>query len=217
MFDGPIAAVATEAGADPGASHVSKRPGHLLARARASWTEPAPGRSKSDDELLASWWDSVSLAKIAERLQRSPKAVYQRAKKLGLTDSESMAKLSSVAREMGVDVQTLRKLLRAAAVPTKRAKRDPSDKRRRNRSRGRYSHRLVERDEALRVVEEWVRADHGESLHAAALRLGRNEHWLKRRLVEAEVYVAKNRHGYAASVIDAAVLAWDAARGKVQP
>lgn len=162
---------------------------------------------QSDDELLAFWWNDTLLATIAKRLERTPKACYQRGKSLGLCSRQDvMGAVSTVAAEMGVDKNTLRRVLSAAAVPTKRAKRDPSGRTRSGRKKTTFSHRLVDRDEARAAVEAWLARD--ETRHAAAVRLGQTEGWLKTRLVAAGVYVPTYGHRYPAEVISAAVAAY---------
>lgn len=184
---------------------------HLPARHRASWTEAPLGRMQSDEELLTFWWHDVTLETIAKRLDRTPKAVYERAGRLGLFTCEAIKTVTAVAAEMGVDRKTLRRILAAAEVPTKRSKRDPFQKktRRKRRQKKKHSRRFVDRDEARAAVAVW---SVGETMTAAAARLGHLPGWLKLRLVAAGVYVASLRHHYSEAIITAAIEAYEPRR-----
>ncbi len=181
-------------GASPGVTQGDRRgPTSREGVKRRAWTD-------RDLELLAWWWGNLSLQSIAQRLGRSPKGVFQRASKLRLNARRAMGTISEVADAMGVDRDTLRRILKSAAVPTRAAPRDPSYK---GASRGRgFRQRLVDRDEARLAVEGYLA---GETLLAAARRLGTNDNWLKRRLVAAGVHVAVYGHRYSDETIQAAI------------
>lgn len=146
-----------------------------------------------DDLRLTLWWGTAHLNVLAKRLSRTPSAVYQRGVILGLTARNRDAKsLHALAREFGVCPGTLKAILDRAGVRKTNTTVDP-------RAR-------AEKFVSLRYNPEKARAafEHHLSTETAtgyATRMGRDDGWIRRRLVKAGLWEGK-RHRYLTSTLD---------------
>lgn len=146
-----------------------------------------------EQRWLVYWWGAKTAAYIARKLGRTECGVRQKARKLGL-DSQ-LVRLSALAREFGVDRDSLRAVLKKAGVVGLLMQ----DQRRRGK---RYCQRVAyNRDDAREAFEAWHSR---ETLRAAAIRLDKNTHWLKRRLVATGAFRATWGHRYTGAEIEAA-------------
>ena len=156
-----------------------------LARARTRWTI-------EDDRALAHEWGSANIDVMARRFGRTPLAIFTRASSLGLYRRECWATLEEVAKESGFDRERVARILRWKRVRVMR-----------NMGKGTAGKRtVIDRDEALEAVEAWCQT---ETARMAADARGKSYAWLKRRLVQAGIFVPSYGHRYQAGEIDVAV------------
>ena len=147
----------------------------------------------ADQQWLVYWWGAKTAADIARRLGRTEGGVRQKARKLGL-DSQ-LVRLSALAREFGIDRDSLRALLKRAGVVALPMK----DQRRTGK---RYCQRIAyNRDDAREAFEVWHSR---ETVCAAAIRLGKDKHWLKRRLIVTGAFRETWGQRYTTAEIEAA-------------
>lgn len=147
----------------------------------------------NDQQWLVYWWGAKTAAYIARKLGRTEGGVRQKARKLGL-DSQ-LVRLSALAREFGVDRDSLRAVLKKAGVVGLPMK----DQRQKG---ARYCQRVAyNRDDAREAFEAWHSR---ETLFAATMRLGKDKHWLKRRLIVTGAFRKTWGHRYTTAEIEAA-------------
>lgn len=126
--------------------------------------------SEHDDRALRWMWESSTLAEVAKKLGRTPQAVYQRAKilGLGLGCPRGLEYLSHAAARVGYSVLSLRRILKWARVPLRRGNVNPSAKRR-GTGRHNYVTWIVDPERVNEAVERWCAH---ETLHEAGQRTG---------------------------------------------
>lgn len=135
--------------------------------------------TSDEDKWLRWWWGSATIAKIAERLNRTPNGIYQRARKLslGLGKPNGYATLDDLSQRSGYHRHYLVTIFKHHGVSLRRCQwSDPSQ------LRGRRYHRIiVEEEAAMEAIQAWSSM---ETLHAAARRLGLVDSTLRSALVE---------------------------------
>lgn len=160
-----------------------------MTRARHRWTT-------DEDQALAYLWDNKHLNAIARRLGRTPSAVHARATLLGLCKRPCWATLQEVADASGFDRERVQRILRWRRVAIRKANVRP------RKDQPKTRHTRIDRDAALLAVEAWCAT---ETARMAADARGKSYAWLKRRLVQANVFVPSYGHRYQPGEIERAI------------
>ncbi len=151
---------------------IQRRTTALGLRRREIWTS-------QNDDMLRFQWGTKTTKEIAERLGRTPGAVYDQAGKLGLGRGcpRGYVYLSRLAREAGYSSATMRHILSWAGVAVGHGPKAPK-KRRSGRAHRTW---VVDHVLGLEAVDRWLKA---ESVNQAALRIGVHSETLWRWLVQ---------------------------------
>lgn len=141
----------------------------------SAWPKTKFRWTSKDSDTLLMMWGHHSQEEIARALQRSPRAVFMRAREMGIGGGypQGFESLQACADRCGFDIKTMRKVLNAHRVPIQRA---PSIK-------GSSLHAMVEPHRADEAVAAWCKL---ETLQQAGRRLGLDGWLVRRHLAAAE-------------------------------
>lgn len=151
-------------------------------------------------------WGHHDQDEIASVLQRTPRAVFMRARHLGIGGGypQGFESLQACADRCGFDIKTMRRVLNAHRVPIHRA---PS-------IRGSSLHAMVEPHRADEAVRAWCRM---ETMAQAGRRLGIDGWVVKRHLeaaaargeIELPAHTHKKHWRVPRTMVDAVFASWE--------
>jgi hypothetical protein len=115
----------------------------LSNRAGSDWTA-------EEEDILTNLWGSRSVRSIAERIGRTPVAVYHRVRKLGYHNRTGSMSMTKLCKMSGFDDEQIKTAMEAIGLPLSR---DWERKGRGNKSRTRWYR--IDEDDAERIIE-WL-------------------------------------------------------------